>query len=103
MDTFKLPPFSAALPGAFAFVEERPSAEKLFQHASTFQEAPSGHRGIREMTRQQWEALKPLLRRIYIDENRPFPYLAKILREEYGFETTYEDHFVRHGVLIMNC
>jgi hypothetical protein len=45
-------------------------------------------KGRREMSRQQWQTVKPLIQRIYIDENRPFPYLAQILRAEYGFEPT---------------
>ena len=79
--------FPAALPGAFAFILEKPLVE-LPQYGSTFQEVSSGHPGIREMTRQQWESLKPLIQRVYIEENKPFPYLVNILRDEHGFEPT---------------
>jgi hypothetical protein len=44
--------------------------------------------GVREISRQQWEGLKPLIQRVYIDENKPFPYLADILRKDHGFEPT---------------
>jgi hypothetical protein len=40
------------------------------------------------MSRQQWESLKPFIQRIYIDEDKPFPYLAKKLSLEHGFEIT---------------
>lgn len=38
--------------------------------------------------KQRWESLKPLIQRIYIEEDKPFPYLAKVLREEHGFDPT---------------
>jgi hypothetical protein len=87
MDAAESSHFPAALPSAFAFVLERPLAG-LLQHGSTSQEVSSGHLGIREMTRQQWESLKPLIQRVYIEENKPFPYLVNILRDEHGFEPT---------------
>lgn len=87
MDTAESSHFPAALPGAFAFVVERPLVE-LPQHRPTFQEVSLGHPRIREMTRQQWESLKPLIQRVYIEENKPFPYLVNILRDEHGFEPT---------------
>jgi hypothetical protein len=34
------------------------------------------------------ESLKPLIQQVYIEENKPFPYLADILRDEHGFEPT---------------
>jgi hypothetical protein len=52
-------------------------------------EGPTRVKGKRDMSRQQWENMKPLIQRIYIDENKPFPYLAQILRTERGFEPTY--------------
>jgi hypothetical protein len=87
MDAAKSSHFPAAFPGAFAFVAERPLVE-LPQHGSTFQEVSAEHPGIREMTRQQWESLKPLIQRVYIEENKPFPYLVNILRDEHGFKPT---------------
>lgn len=68
--------------------EPKTSAESISQYSFIFHEPSSGEAGIREETRRQWESLKPLIQRIYIDENKPFPYLAKILREEHGFEPT---------------
>jgi hypothetical protein len=44
--------------------------------------------GIQAMSRQQWEELKPLIEQIYIQENKPFPYLAEVLRRDHGFEPT---------------
>ena len=40
------------------------------------------------MTRKQWEDLKPLIEQTYIKEDKPFPYLAEVLRRDYGFEPT---------------
>jgi hypothetical protein len=44
--------------------------------------------GVREATRQRWEELKTLVEQTYIKENKPFPYLAEILRRDHGFEPT---------------
>jgi hypothetical protein len=85
MDLFEQSLFPAALPRT---VEPKPSAESMSQYSFIFHEPSSGEAGIREEIRRQWESLKPLIQRIYIDENKPFPYLAKILREEHGFEPT---------------
>jgi hypothetical protein len=102
MDPFEVPYVPAALPGTSTFVEERPSAEQSPQQAATFEGGPSGQPGIREMTRQQWESLKPLIRQVYIGENKPFHYLAEILREEHGFELTYEIHSIQQELSSRN-
>ena len=44
--------------------------------------------GVHAATRQQWENLKPLIKQIYIEENKPFPHLAEMLRKDHGFEPT---------------
>ena len=83
-------PFAVASPLIRQIVdhEVNSSDEKSTQRTFIFHEVSSGKPGVREMTRQQWEKLKPLIKRIYIDENKPSPYLAKILRDEYSFEPT---------------
>jgi hypothetical protein len=48
----------------------------------------SANPGIRAMSRQQWEELKPLIEQTYVQENKPFPYLAEVLRRDHGFEPT---------------
>ena len=58
---------------------------------STSNSMPNGgqisiNHGAQAMTKQQWENLKPLIEQIYIEENRPFPYLAEVLRKDHGFE-----------------
>jgi hypothetical protein len=105
MDLLEVSPFPAASPDAFAFVKQNPLIEQPPQNPLIFVqqnppiEQPSQNPfiihentcegpGIRETTRQQWEALKPLIQRIYIEEDKPFPYLARILRDEHGFEPT---------------
>ena len=44
--------------------------------------------GVQTATRRQWENLKPLIKQIYIEENKPFRYLAEVLRDGHGFEPT---------------
>jgi len=90
MDVLNVPEFLIALPDTFTFVEERPSTEGPAPHASRLQgvKEPSREYGLRDMNRHQWEALKPLIQRVYIDDNKPFPYLAQIFRQDYGFEPT---------------
>jgi len=88
MDLFEEPYFAAALPDGLTFGEtaSAPQMQQPSQDPFVFHEILSGEPGIREMTRQQWETLKPLIQRVYIEENKPFPYLARILREEHNFE-----------------
>jgi hypothetical protein len=38
--------------------------------------------------KEQWLALKPLIHRLYIDENQSFTKVAKYLQEHYGFNPT---------------
>lgn len=91
MDLFEESPFAPALPGASTSVELKasPLDENHSQHPFVSHEASSGEPGIREMMRQQWDTLKPLIQSIYIEKNMPFPYLAEVLRDEHGFEPTY--------------
>jgi hypothetical protein len=44
----------------------------------------------REASRQEWEQMKPRIEHLYIDQNKPFPYVTRVLRKEYGFEPTYD-------------
>jgi hypothetical protein len=85
MDLFEETLFPTASPMT---LKPDPSAESVPQHTFIFHDISLGESRIREETRRQWESLKPLIQRIYIDENKPFPYLAKILREEHDFEPT---------------
>ena len=85
MDLFEQSLFPPASPVAF---EPKTSAESLSQRLFVFHDVSSGESSVRDETRQKWESLKPLIQRIYIDENKPFPYLVTILREEHGFEPT---------------
>jgi hypothetical protein len=48
----------------------------------------------REVSRQAWEEMKHRIQQLYIDQNRPFPHVARALREEYGFEPTYAQNLV---------
>jgi len=77
--------FLVASPSTFLFLHERPASGS---GAAQPAEPRSEECGKREMSRQQWESLKPFIQRIYIDEDKPFPYLAKKLSLEHGFEIT---------------
>ena len=48
----------------------------------------------REVSRQAWEEMKPRIQKLYMDQNRPFPHVARVLRKEYGFEPTYAHNFL---------
>ena len=91
MDYFNWSLLPGASPDAFIFDQEEletphsPDKNTKQVAVSSSVVEPSG---IRELNRQQWEDLKPLIQRIYIEENRPFPVLANVLRDEYGFEPT---------------
>jgi hypothetical protein len=38
--------------------------------------------------KEQWRALKPLIQRLYIDENQTFTKVAEYLQEHHGFNPT---------------
>jgi hypothetical protein len=57
-------------------------------HSNPYGEDTSTNMRARETTRKQWEDLKPLIEQTYIKEDKPFPYLAEVLRRDYGFEPT---------------
>jgi len=40
------------------------------------------------LSKDEWDRLKPVIQRLYIDENLPRPRVAAILRESYGFAPT---------------
>ncbi|PMD38715.1 hypothetical protein L207DRAFT_584112 [Hyaloscypha variabilis F] len=88
MNTFESSPSPAALPVTFIFIENGPSAKPTSLHISTLRDVQisSEHLGITELKRQQWESLKPLIQRVYIEEDKPFHYVADILSNEHGFE-----------------
>ena len=88
----------AASPCTFLFVKQNLPHEDNDPYSSSgaTQELSDFHAralGVRESARQRWEELKPLIQRVYIEEDRPYPYLANILRTQHGFETTYDSKF----------
>jgi hypothetical protein len=87
MDTSKFPPLSPASPGGFLFPNQQPPFQPLIQPipvGGDMSNAPESYQSLRE----KWESLKPLIQRVYMEENKPFPYLAGILRDEHGFQPT---------------
>ena len=82
-------PLGSALP----FEEVLPPAElsliSSMQRLTPAETSPPSGRGKSSLSRQQWEDLKPVIQRVYIDEGKPFPYLAAILRTEHGVQPTY--------------
>lgn len=75
--------FDAASPNVSAV-----ASEALPEDVATTEELKLLGPGSQAMRRQQWEALKPVVEKIYIQENKPFTYLADVLRKEHGFEPT---------------
>ncbi|KAH8596205.1 hypothetical protein B0O99DRAFT_740757 [Bisporella sp. PMI_857] len=49
---------------------------------------PIGGRINNSITKQEWESMKSFIQRVYIDENKSFPYLAAALLTEFGLEPT---------------
>jgi hypothetical protein len=41
-----------------------------------------------QISRQQWEELKPLIHRLYIEENKTLVYIANALAESHNFRPT---------------
>lgn len=87
--------FPAASPGTFLFVDQSLSSKEqsVYSPSQTSSQHVSFDArtlGVREAARQRWEELKPIIRLIYIEEDRPYPYLADLLRTQHGFETTYD-------------
>jgi hypothetical protein len=78
MDTFN----SSSFPPALHAAEVLPKTLM----APILQEDPGI--GAREARNRQWENLKAFIHQVYIEDDKPFPYLAKKLKEEHGFETT---------------
>jgi hypothetical protein len=83
---------AAALP--IAVEETTPLPEQLYPFSSVQPippvQAPRSRTRVKlSMSGREWEDVKPLIQRVYLDENKPFLYLARILRAEHGFEPTY--------------
>ena len=86
MDTFNFPPLSPASSGAFLF-DQQPPFQPLI-HPTPVEEDISNVPESHQSLKKKWESLKPLIQRVYIEENKPFSYLASILRDEYDFTPT---------------
>lgn len=35
---------------------------------------------------EKWEFLQPVIRHLYVDENKKLPNIAKIMKDHYGFD-----------------
>jgi hypothetical protein len=85
---------ASALPSAPSFHNAQTHETLHLQHQKVQESIPVqglsvAAGGKREISKQQWEKMKPLIQRVYIKENRPFRHLKNILRAEYGVEPTY--------------
>jgi hypothetical protein len=92
----------AASPCTLLFVEENPLGRKHdgLSPSSTDHKSSNFHPralGVREASRQRWEALKHVIQRVYIEEDRPYPYLAHLLKTQHGFATTYDFQVVLYS------
>jgi hypothetical protein len=86
MNTSESHLFDAASPEVFYIDSSLPL--ELPTHTVPDEGPISVNLGAREATRQRWEELKPFIKQTYIKENKPFPYLAEILRRDHSFEPT---------------
>jgi hypothetical protein len=51
----------------------------------------------RQLSKGQWEELRPLIRRLYIEESRALAYIANVFRESHNFNPMYEVPDSRHA------
>jgi len=72
----------------FTSAEQDCSPGQSARQSFIFQEASLGELGIRAGLTQRWENIKPLIKKIYIEQNKSFPQIARILRDDHGFEPT---------------
>jgi hypothetical protein len=85
----------AASPRTFLFVAQDIASQGNDRHSApitsnNFSDFDPRTLRVREAARQRWEELKPIIQRVYIEEDRAYPYLAHLLRTQHGFETTYD-------------
>jgi hypothetical protein len=61
-----------------------------FTHATTagIPQTLPAPRLRQQLSREQWENLKPLIRRLYIEENRTFTYITDFLAKAHNFRPT---------------
>jgi len=69
---FKIETFSVELPAA-------PSALPPDQASPVYR---------RQLGSDEWDNLKSLVKRLYVDENKTFDEVAEVFREEYNFNPT---------------
>ena len=86
MDTFNFSPLAPASSIAFPFDQQPPFQPHIqpMPVEEDISNVPESHQNLKK----KWESLKPLIQRVYIEENKPFSYLARILRNEYKFTPT---------------
>ncbi len=56
-------------------------------HETSLLMPPANQRKV--YTKEQWEALKPIIERLWLAEKLPFRLVAEVLKNEYDFFPTY--------------
>jgi hypothetical protein len=97
------PSFPTASASTFPFVNQNMANQTkdrycAFEASNRLYDFDPRSLGVREAARQRWEELKPLIQRVYIEEDRPYPYLANLLLTQHGFETTYDCKFAPYNI-----
>lgn len=97
------PSFPTASASTFPFVNQNIANQTkdrhcAFEASNRLYDFDPRSLGVREAARQRWEELKPLIQRVYIEEDRPYPYLANLLLTQHGFETTYGCKFTPYNI-----
>jgi len=65
------------------------TAATTIQTASKAPQMLPAHNIRQQLSKDEWESLKPLIQRLYIEENQTFRDIATTLRDSHGFFPTY--------------
>lgn len=64
------------------------ASQAFFSHQTLPNMQPLSNRPKRILDEEEWETLRPVIQLHYIDENKTFAEVARILKEKEGFEPT---------------
>jgi hypothetical protein len=82
---------ASVLPSAYASSSTTGIPGQVLSHASVkpVSQPPSGLGGRQLYSREQWETQKPVIYRLYNQENKPYIRVVEILRTKHNFFPTY--------------
>jgi hypothetical protein len=75
-----------------SFADDRAPSQQVsqafFSHQTLPNMRPLSSRPKRILDEEEWETLRPVIQLHYIDENKTFVEVARILKKKYGLEPT---------------